>query len=343
MKKLLLLATVLIFAVNFIYGFGPASVNLGSANNYVILACTAVTTTGVTSVTGNIGLSPAAASYITGFGLIMDPSGTYSTSSLVTGNIYAANYTDPTPSNLTTAISCVETAYTDAAGRQNPDYAEIYAGDLTGQTLIPGLYNWSTPVLISAGGLTFAGGPNDVWILQIAQDLTVANGAIITLTGGAQPQNIFWQVAGQTVLGTTVQFKGVVLCQTLISLNTSATVNGRLYALTAVTLNSNSVVQSSLINSIHHEEIPLTSGKSSLDTNYPNPFNPSTTISFNIAQGEKGNLTIYNFKGQSVLQKIYNQGNHNFVWNAQGLASGVYLARLKTNTQNLSIKMILIK
>lgn len=219
-------------------GAGPLPVDLGTAGNFVILAKSGVSTTGTTAVVGNIGLSPAAASYITGFGLIMDASNTFSTSSLVTGKIYAADYTPPTPANMTAAVSSMETAYTDAAGRTLPDHTELGAGDITSMTLAPGLYKWGTGVLVSAAGVTLSGGANDVWIFQIAQDLTVGNGAIVTLSGDAQAKNIFWQVAGQTTLGTTSNFKGIILCQTLIEMQTGATLHGRALAQTAVTLDA---------------------------------------------------------------------------------------------------------
>jgi len=69
----------------------------------------------------------------------------------------------------------------------------------------------------------------------------VGNGAIVTLSGGCQAKNIFWQVAGQTTLGTTSNFKGIVLDQTLVEIQTGATLNGRALAQTAVTLDANSV------------------------------------------------------------------------------------------------------
>ena len=237
-----LLLTLFILAV----AAGTASaaqtpVNLGTAGNFVILAKSGISTTGTTSITGDIGVSPIDSSAITGFGLIMDSSNKFSTSSLVTGKVYAADYTTPTPASMTAAISDMETAYTDAAGRTNPTATELYAGDITGKTITPGLYKWGTGVLISAGGVTLSGGANDVWIFQIAQDLTVENGAIVTLSGGAQAKNIFWQVAGQTTLGTTANFKGIILSKTLISMNTGATLNGRALAQTAVTLDANAV------------------------------------------------------------------------------------------------------
>src|ERR1035437_3533526 len=170
----------------------PARVNLGTAGDFVILAQTGVSVTGTANITGDIGISPAAASYITGFGLIADASNTFSKSSLVTGNLYAADYTDPTPAKMTTAIGDMQTAYTNAAGRPSPNYSELYTGDITGRTLTPGLYKWSTAVLTSAGGVTISGTATDIWIFQIAQNLTVANGAMVTLSGGAIASNIFW-------------------------------------------------------------------------------------------------------------------------------------------------------
>jgi hypothetical protein len=211
-------------------------VNLGTAGNFVILAKTGVSTTANSKVIGDIGLSPAAATYITGFDLIADSSNTFSKSSLVTGNIYAADYAAPTPDNLTTAVSDMETAFTDAAGRTLPDFTELGAGNISGLTLVPGLYKWGTGVLITGAGVTLSGSATDVWIFQIAQGLTVENSAKITLSGGALAKNIFWQVSGAATLGTAADFQGIILGQTLISLNTGAIMTGRALAQTAVTL-----------------------------------------------------------------------------------------------------------
>ena len=219
-----------------------STVDLGTAGNFAILAKTGVSTTGVTAITGNIGISPAAASLVTGFGLIADATNVFATSSLVTGKIYASNYAPPTPTNMTAAIGDMQTAYTDAAGRTLPDSTELGAGDITGKTIPHGLYKWGTGVLISAGGVTISGSATDIWIFQVANDLTVANGAIVTLSGGALASNIFWQVAGQVTIGTTAQMKGNILCQTQIAMSNGATLNGRALAQTAVTLNANTVV-----------------------------------------------------------------------------------------------------
>ena len=163
----------------------------------------------------------------------------------MTGKLYAADMAVPTPSNLTTAVSNMETAYTDAAGRVTPDFVDMGAGNVSGLTLIPGLYKWGTGLLMTSD-VTIAGGATDVWIFQISGDLTVGNGVMITLSGGALPKNIFWQVAGQTSLGTTADFKGIILCQTKIVMETGAAMNGRALAQTAVTLDANAVTQPSL-------------------------------------------------------------------------------------------------
>jgi hypothetical protein len=214
---------------------------MGTAVNYVMLAKTGISTTGVTAITGDLGVSPAAASFITGFSLIADASNVFSTSSLVTGQVFAADYAVPTPANLTTAISDMETAYTDAAGRA-ADFSEVGAGAIGGMTLPAGTYKWGTGVTILSN-VTLNGGPNDVWIFQIAQGITQASGVQVILTGGALPKNIFWQAAGVVTIGTTAHMEGVILAQTAINLNTGATANSRLLAQTAVTLNANTVTQ----------------------------------------------------------------------------------------------------
>jgi hypothetical protein len=220
---------------------GRTPVNLGTAGNFVILTKTGVSTTGTTSVVGDIGVSPVPASYITGFGLIADSTNTFSTSSLVSGKLYAADYAPPTPAYMTTAVSDMQTAFTDAAGRTTPDFTEMGAGNISGLTLVPGLYKWGTGVSITNAGVTLSGGANDVWIFQIAGDLIVNNSAMVTLIGGAQAKNIFWQVSGKANLGTAADFKGVILSQTLISLNTGAKMTGRALAQTAVTLNATAI------------------------------------------------------------------------------------------------------
>ncbi|HET9450987.1 MAG TPA: ice-binding family protein, partial [Aggregicoccus sp.] len=205
---------------------GPAPVGLGTAGNYAILAKTGVSSVPSSSVTGDIGLSPAAASYLTGFSLVADATNVFSTSPQIVGKAYAADYAVPSPSNLTTAVSNMESAYTDAAGRPTPDFLELGTGNIGGKTLAPGLYKWTSTVTIPAD-VTLSGGANDVWILQTTGDLTMDAAKRITLSGGAQAKNVFWQVAGRTTFGANSHFEGVLLCKTDVTLQTGATMNGR--------------------------------------------------------------------------------------------------------------------
>ena len=223
-----------------IKGKGPAPVNLGKAGEFVILSKTGISTTGTTSVTGDIGVSPAAATYITGFSLVSPPT-YYSTSAKVTGKVFAADYDAPTPANLTTSVLNMQAAYTDAASRA-PNFTELGAGNIGGKTLGPAVYKWSSNVLIPTD-VTLNGGPTDTWIFEIAGTLTQSSGVKVILKGGALAKNIVWQVAGKVVFGTTTHMEGIVLSKTAIILQTGATANGRLLAQTAVTLDANAVVQ----------------------------------------------------------------------------------------------------
>jgi len=222
---------------------GPGIVDLGAAGNFEALTMSGISTTGVTSITGDIGVSPMAAVGITGFGLIMDTNGQSSHTPIVTGKVYASDYAPPTPDNLTVAVANMLTAFTTANNLVVPaPIVDLYAGDISGRILPAGLYKWSTGVLITNAGVTLTGGPNDTWVFQIAQNLTVDNSAIITLLGGAQAKNIFWIVTGQATLGSNVDFSGNILSKTLISLNTGSKITGRLLAQTAVTLNAATVI-----------------------------------------------------------------------------------------------------
>ena len=222
-------------------GYPPTSaVNLGSSGNFAILAKSGVSTVPPSVITGDVGVSPAAATFVTGFSLVADATSVFATSPQVTGKIYASDYAAPTPSNLTTAISDMELAFTAAAGKP-AGVTELGAGNLTGKTLTAGVYKWGTGLLIPTN-LTLKGTATDVFVFQVAQDLTVSNGVTVVLSGGVLPRNVFWQVAGRVVLGTTSHFEGVVLSQTSITAGTGASINGRLLAQTAVNLDSTTVV-----------------------------------------------------------------------------------------------------
>jgi len=215
-------------------------VNLGTAGDFAIIAQSGIATVPPSAVTGNLGVSPAAGTFITGFALTADASNAFSLSSQVTGRVYAADQTPPTPTKLTTAVGDMQLAFTDAAGRA-ASVTELGAGSIGGRTLSPGVYKWGTGLLI-ATDVTLSGAATDVWIFQVAQDLTMSSGAKMVLAGGALPKNIFWQVAGLVELGTTAHAEGIILTQTSITLATGASINGRLLAQTAVNLDGSAVV-----------------------------------------------------------------------------------------------------
>ena len=219
---------------------GHAVVDLGAAGNYVILAKTAINNNPTSDITGDLGLSPAATSYVTGFALTNYTG--YAESAQVTGQIFAADMADPTPINLTTAVENMITAYNDAAGRPTPDFLELGTGNIGGKTLEAGLYKWTSTVTLPTD-VTISGGADDVWIFQIDGDLTMSADVKVILEGGAQAKNIFWQVSGEASFGATSHFEGIILSMTGITLQTGASFNGRALAQTAVVLDDNIIVE----------------------------------------------------------------------------------------------------
>ena len=213
-----------------------AGVNLGVAGNFVILSKSGITDVYKSDITGDVGSSP-----ITGAALLLS-------CSEVAGTIYTVDAAGPLPcritdaTKLTTAVLDMQAAYVDAAGRPNPDYVELGAGNIGGLTLSPGLYKWSSTVIIPTD-VTLAGGPNDVFIFQIAGTLTMSSAVKVILSGGVQAKNVYWVAAGAVTFGTTSHFEGSILGATGINLQTGATINGRMLAQTAVTLQMNTVTQ----------------------------------------------------------------------------------------------------
>jgi len=212
------------------------SVNLGVAGNFAILSKTGITDVYPSSVVGDVGTSP-----ITGAAMLLS-------CTEVVGNIYTVDAAGPLPCKITSAtmlgnaIGDMQTAYTDAAGRTNPDFLNLGAGNIGGLTLTPGLYKWTSGVLIPTN-MTITGSATDIFILQVSGTLNMSSAVNITLTGGVQAKNIFWQVAGAVTLGTGSHFEGIILGQTGINLQTGASLHGRTLAQTAVTLQMNAVTQ----------------------------------------------------------------------------------------------------
>lgn len=216
-------------------------VDLGSAERYVVLAGSLISNIPGSAITGDIGLSPAAGSFITGFG-----------ENEVTGTVFTTDATGPAgsvaaASDLTTAKGDITIAYNDMAGRTPVPAGEFLnpgSGNIGGATLESGLYKFTGGASITGSDVTLTGGADEVWIFQIAADLVVGNGIKVILAGGARAGNIFWQVGTSATLGTTVVFKGTIVADQSISMNTGASLEGRALArIAAVTLASNAITR----------------------------------------------------------------------------------------------------
>jgi len=226
---------------------GTAPVDLGTAANYAVLAKTGISTVPTSVITGNVGVSPVARVGLTGWSLITEPTDTAFTSAQVfaPGRLFAAdNVGGTTSADLGTAVLDMGTAYTDAAGRTATSAAttNVGAGTLTGLTLAPGVYEWGSAVTIPTD-LTLNGTATDVWIFKVAGTLDMAAAKNVILSGGALPQNVFWQVSGAVTIGTNAHFEGVILGQTSITFRNLSSINGRLLAQTAVVLDATTVTQ----------------------------------------------------------------------------------------------------
>ncbi len=202
-----------------------APVALGTAGNFAVLAGSTVTNTGLSSVTGDLGVSPGTA--VTGF-----PPG------VLVGTLQAGS------TAAATAIADLDIAYRDAAGRTLCSVS--VAGNLGGLTLAPGLYKSTSFLEISSGDLTLDGGGDSsaVWIFQMTSGLDVSSGRQVRLTNGASAANVFWQVGSSATLGVGAVFKGTIMADQAVSLATGVSLNGRALAhIAAVTLDASTVVK----------------------------------------------------------------------------------------------------
>ncbi|MET0791260.1 MAG: Ig-like domain-containing protein, partial [Polyangiaceae bacterium] len=217
-------------ATNYTWSFttsacGQAPVVLGAAANFVVLAGSTVTSTGLSTVTGDLGVSPGTA--VTGF-----PPG------ILVGAKHAG---DPTSAQ---GIAALTTAYNSAAGRTLCPVT--VAGNLGGMTLTPGLYKSTTSLAVSSGDLTLdaQGDGNAIFIFQMASTLTTTSGRQVILTNGAKSANVFWQVGTSATIGTGSVFQGTIMADQAITLETGAKLNGRALArIAAVSLDGNTIVK----------------------------------------------------------------------------------------------------
>jgi hypothetical protein len=220
-------------------------IDLGAACNYAILAESGIDTVPTSAVTGDIGVSPIAATAITGFSLVMDEaSGQFSTSSQVTGRCFAASYGGATAADLTTSINNMHAAYTSAAGQASTDTTKdnMDDGAIGGKTLTPGVYTFTVGVNIMSD-LTFEGGANDFFLIKTTGVLTQAANTKVLLSGGAQAKNVFWQVAGNAAIGADAAMKGILLVKTDVVFVTGSSLVGSVLAQTAVNLQKATITQ----------------------------------------------------------------------------------------------------
>ncbi len=319
------------------------TVNLGTAAGFAVLAKAAISTVPPSAITGDIGVSPAAQTFITGFSLTTNTG--FATSPQVTGKVYAADQTPPTPSNMTTAIADMELAYVDAAGRSNPDFSEFMTGHLGGAILAPGLYKWTSTV-DAASSFELRGSANSVWIFQIAGNLDIAGNVIMTLSGGAQASNVFFQVAGAVTFGPSAQMQGNFMTATAVNFGTGATLLGRALAQTQVVLNQNTIVKPTLVGTSIDNGNGQSADRFALMQNFPNPFNPTTVISYQIAQSGTTKLAVYDLLGREVavlVNGVQSAGAHSVTFDASNLNSGMYVYHLTSGNSRLTGKMTLVK
>jgi hypothetical protein len=206
-----------------------ASVGLGTAAPFSVLAGSTVTNTGPTTMWGNLGLSPG---------------------SSVTGAPQVLGQTHVDDAVAIAAKNDLTTAYNDAASRPSSGSAGT---DLAGQVFLPGVRTASSSLLLSSGSVTLdaQGNPDAVFIFQIGSTLITGSNTSVSLINGAQACNVFWQVGSSATLGTGTSFVGTVMALESITANTAATIHGRLLARTgAVTLDTNTITTSNCASSV---------------------------------------------------------------------------------------------
>jgi hypothetical protein len=325
-----------------------APVPLGGAGNYAILASAGVTTTGTSSVIGNIGLSPAnAGTYLTGFSEtpnnVSNGNSEYSTSAIVNGKIYNVAYTGngSSTSTMLTADVLSMGAALSAADSPTPDafHMNVGTGQLAGLTLTAGVYGWSTGVEIgipsTPGTLYLSGNSTDVWIFQIAGTFLMdPHSTIVLLNSTIQPKNIFWAVQGVTTLQTHAVCLGNIIGFSDIALQLGTTLTGSALSHTSVTLSS-STVSTPIVSPMVSSTVPTNAStgvaiNSALSATFSMMMNSSTINS--------STFTLMN--GTTVVSGVVSMDNFNitaaFTPASNLTANTVYTAMITTGALDLA-------
>jgi hypothetical protein len=303
---------------------------LGSAANFKVLAGSKITSTGLTEVTGDIGVSPSTT--ITGF-----PPGTF------TGVQH--------PGNATSAAAQVDlkAAY-DSTSVRTAD--STIAAALGGLTYTYGVYKSGSGAFVITDTLTLNGGgvANAVWIFKTTAGLNTATGSYVKLVNGARWENVFWQVGTSATLGSNSTFQGTIMASSAITANDGATIVGRALALTdSVSLYNTAVVDTAavVVTAVREENAPK---GFTLSQNYPNPFNPSTKIEYSLEKAGMVTLKVYNLLGNEIATLVNGRqeaGSYTVPFNAgagtQGLSSGVYFYRLEVGSFVSTKKLVLVR
>jgi hypothetical protein len=196
---------------------------LGTADSFAVLAGSAVTNTGASVVSGDLGVSPGTA--VSGFPPGLVNNGTQHVSDAVA--LQAQN-------DLTTAYLQAASAPTDT---------DLTGTDLGGLLLLPGVYEDTSDMQLTGTVTLDAGGdPDAVFVFKAGSTLITSSNASVNLVNGASPCNVFWQVTSSATLGSGTDFVGTVMALTSATLDTGADVEGRILARNgAVTLDTNDI------------------------------------------------------------------------------------------------------
>ncbi|MDB5106167.1 MAG: hypothetical protein JWP91_3856 [Fibrobacteres bacterium] len=316
-------------------------VNLRSTAHFAVLSASLISNVPTSAITGDIGLSPAGGSMITGFGNLE-----------VTGTIFTVDATGPAgstiaASDLSTAKGDLTLAYDDAAGRTPVPAGPFLnpgSGNIGGLTLIPGLYKFTSTLSITGSDVTLTGNADDVWIFQIASDLVVGDGIQVTLAGGAKAANIFWQVGTSATLGTTCKMKGTIMADQSISLNTGATLDGRaLASIAAVTLASNTITRPATSTTLAKARAR---NGFSIAQGFRGQSGSMQGLAFTVPSKGRTTVKLVSTSGRELATLFDGQaapGETTMVpMDSRGLAKGLYFTMLRFNGQSRLTSPILI-